>query len=77
MSTNPTHSPLGIVVEHKDTKIRYAVKPENFREGVHRKIRDLKPGESPRTYQPRQAGKVVETKPAEAKPTTPHEQPTK
>lgn len=53
MSTSEQLSPLGVVVEHKATKIRYAVSAANFNEKIHQKVRDLRPGESPHSYQPR------------------------
>lgn len=43
----------GIVVDHKETGIRYAISDHNYSPKVHEKVRDLKPGESVRTYQPR------------------------
>ncbi|AVJ49761.1 hypothetical protein PBI_LUCKY3_13 [Microbacterium phage Lucky3] len=43
----------GIVVDHKETGVRYAVSERNFNEKVHKKVRDLKPGESVIGYQPR------------------------
>lgn len=47
------HNPHGIVVEDKETGLRYARLPENYEPQVHKKIRDLKPGESITSYQPR------------------------
>lgn len=46
----------GIVVEHKDNDIRFAVSDKNYNPKVHRKIRDLRPGESVTSYQPRPKG---------------------
>jgi hypothetical protein len=43
----------GIVVEHKEHGIRYAVSDRNYNPKVHRKVRDLKPGESVHDYAPR------------------------
>ncbi|UVG34580.1 hypothetical protein SEA_CHEETO1_14 [Microbacterium phage Cheeto1] len=43
----------GIVVEHKGNGMQYAVSESNFNEKVHKKVRDLKPGESVRDYKPR------------------------
>ena len=43
----------GIVVDHKDTDVRYAVSDHNFNPKVHRKVRDLKPGESVQGYRPK------------------------
>lgn len=46
----------GIVVEHKESEIRYAVSDRNFNPKVHRKVRDLRPGESVFSYAPRPKG---------------------
>lgn len=43
----------GIVVEHKENGMRFALSDKNYNPKVHRKVRDLKPGESVRTYQPK------------------------
>jgi len=45
----------GIVVEHKESGVRYAVSDKNYNSKVHRKVRDLKPGETVIGYQPRKA----------------------
>lgn len=37
----------GIVVDHKESGNRYAIKEDNFNSKVHRKVRDLRPGETP------------------------------
>ncbi len=42
----------GIVVQHKETKVRYAVSEANYNEKVHTKVRDLKPSESVLGYRP-------------------------
>lgn len=36
----------GIVVDHKETDVRYAISEKNFNPKVHTRVRDLKPGES-------------------------------
>lgn len=46
----------GIVVEHKESGMRYAISDRNYNEKIHRKVRDLRPGESRLTYRPRQGG---------------------
>lgn len=43
----------GIIVDHKETGIRYAVSPANFNEKVHTKVRPTKPGETVLGYKPR------------------------
>lgn len=43
----------GIVVEHKESGVRYAISEANFNEAKHKKIRDLRPGESVRAYVPK------------------------
>jgi len=43
----------GIVVEHKESGVRYAVSDANYNPDVHRKVRDLRPGETVWSYQPR------------------------
>lgn len=50
----------GIVVEHKESGVRYAVPDENYNSDIHRKIRDLKPHESVLSYQPKQGSEPVE-----------------
>lgn len=43
----------GIVVDHREARVRYAISESNFNEEVHKKIRDLKPGETVQGFQPR------------------------
>lgn len=43
----------GIVVEHKESGVRYAVSDRNYNPRVHRKVRDLRPGETVLGYRPR------------------------
>lgn len=50
----------GIVVEHKESGMRYAISDINHNPEVAKKIRDLKPGESVRTYRPRRAASLGE-----------------
>jgi hypothetical protein len=51
--SNIKPSDHGIVVEHKETQVRYAISDHNYNEKVHRKVRDLKPGESVRSFRPK------------------------
>ena len=50
----------GIVVEHNESGVRYAVSDRNHNPAVAKKIRDLKPGESVLTYRPRRKGSLGE-----------------
>ena len=43
----------GIVVDHKDAGVRYAISKDNFDEATMTKVRDLKPGETVIGYTPR------------------------
>ncbi|QKN87775.1 hypothetical protein NEBULOUS_14 [Microbacterium phage Nebulous] len=43
----------GIVVDHKESGVRYAVSDKNYNEKIHRKVRDLRPGETVVGYQPK------------------------
>lgn len=61
----------GIVVEHKESRVRYAVSDKNFNEKVHRKVRDLRLGESTRTYQPKRAQSSQDASKALDDPNTP------
>ncbi|QBZ73206.1 hypothetical protein SEA_THERESITA_13 [Microbacterium phage Theresita] len=53
----------GIVVEHKENGVRYAISEGNFNPKVHKKVRDLKPGESVLGYKPRRVTKVGDVAP--------------
>ena len=44
---------IGIVVEHKESGVRYAVLEEHYDTKLHKRIRDLKPGETVLGYVPR------------------------
>lgn len=48
-------NPRGYVVEHLESKIRYAVSVSNFNPKIHKKIRDLKPWETVAAYKPKSA----------------------
>lgn len=57
----------GIVVDHKESGVRYAVSEKNFNEKVHKKVRDLKPGETVQGFQPKtkeSLEKLAEAQPA-------------
>jgi hypothetical protein len=43
----------GIIVKLKENGIQIAISESNFNKKLHEKVRDLKPGESVRTYAPR------------------------
>lgn len=43
----------GIVVDHVESGVRYAISDKNYNVKHHRKVRDLKPGESVLSYKPR------------------------
>jgi len=43
----------GIIVDHKETGIRYAISEVNFNPDVQVKVRDLQPGETVLGYKPR------------------------
>lgn len=43
----------GIVVDHKETGIRYAVSESNFRDELHEYVRELSPGETIVAFRPR------------------------
>lgn len=45
----------GIVVQHKDSNVRYAVSRENHDEATEVFVRDLKPGETTLSYAPKLA----------------------
>ena len=53
MSDTETHNPAGIVVDHKESGVRFATLPEYYDPTVHSKVRDLKPGETLLGYQPK------------------------
>jgi len=43
----------GIVVDHKDSGVRYAISLHNFNEKIHTFVRDLLPHETVRGFQPK------------------------
>lgn len=58
----------GIVVEHKGNGVRFAVSERNFNPEVHKKVRDLKPGETVRGYLPRRKQETSTTRTQSVKP---------
>lgn len=54
MST-PKPKDRGYVVDHKESKVRYAVSADNFNPEVHVKVRGLKQHETVRGYVPKVA----------------------
>lgn len=50
----------GIVVENKDNGMHYAVSDINYNPAIHRKVRDLKAGETVRSYKPRRSETLSE-----------------
>lgn len=42
----------GIVVEHKESGAHYAISDRNYNSDVHRKVRDLNPGETVLGFKP-------------------------
>lgn len=42
----------GIVVDHKETGVRYAISEDHFNKEVHKKVRELKPGETILGFRP-------------------------
>ena len=42
----------GIVVDHKESGVRYAVSERNYNPKIHKRVRDLLPGETVLGYQP-------------------------
>lgn len=54
----------GIIVDHKESHVRFAISESNFNPEVHKHVRDLKPGETILGYKPRPIERLGE---AEAK----------
>lgn len=59
----------GAVVEHNESKVRYAVSEDNYNPKIHTLIRPLRAGETVRGYKPR--AKAAAEKPAEDTPAIP------
>ena len=53
----------GIVVEHKENGVQYAVSERNYNPKVHKKVRDLKPGETVLGYKPERNKTIGEVAP--------------
>jgi hypothetical protein len=49
----------GIVVDHKESGIRYAISEHNFKEKVHTLVRDLKLGESILTFKAKPIAQAI------------------
>ena len=54
----------GIVVEHKESGVRYAISDRNYDEKVHRKVRDLRAGETVLGYRPKRRSELSEGAPS-------------
>lgn len=54
----------GIVVEHKESGVRYAISDSNYNEKAHRKVRDLRPGETVLGYRPKRGSEASEAAPS-------------
>lgn len=67
----------GIVVDHKESGTRYAISDRNYDEKVHRKVRDLRPGETVRGYRPKRRSELSEGAPSPEGGTSTAEQPAK
>lgn len=59
----------GIVVDHKETEIRFAISDKNYDERVHRKVRDLRAGETVRSYLPRSVESLQDAVESQGGPT--------
>ena len=42
----------GIVVDHKESNIRYAIQEDSFDKKIHSRVRELRPGETVYGFQP-------------------------
>jgi len=66
----------GIVVDHRESRVRYAISAHNFNEKIHKLVRDLLPGETVLGYQPHPIKRLGEKEPEQTLPdTTPAEVP--
>jgi len=59
----------GIVVDHKDSGVRYAVSEANYNSKIHKKVRDLKPGETVQGFRPLRREALGEEASTSATPT--------
>ena len=62
--SNIKPSDHGIVVDHKESGTRFAISDKNYNEKVHRKVRDLRPGETVRAFQPKRRSELSEGAPS-------------
>lgn len=58
--SNIKPSSHGIVVDHIESNVRYAISDKNYNQKVHRKVRDLKPGETVLGFRPKRKGDLVD-----------------
>ena len=65
----------GIVVDHKESGVRYAISEVNFNSKVHTKVRDLKPGETVLGFRPRAKESLGDRGSSSGAPTTPGDAP--
>lgn len=47
------HTVRGIVVDHKESGVRYAVSERNYNPKIHTKVRELDPGETVLGFRPK------------------------
>lgn len=50
----------GIIVDHRESRVRYAISEQNFNKKVHKRVRDLKPGETILGYRPHPIARLGE-----------------
>ena len=48
----------GIVVDHKESQVRFAIPAENFNPAIHTRVRDLRLDESVLSYRPKEKGDI-------------------
>ena len=53
MAQRHGHTVRGIVVDHKENGVRYAVSPRNYNPDIHILVRELRPGETVLGYKPK------------------------
>jgi hypothetical protein len=70
----------GIVVDHVESGVRYAISDKNYDVKVHRKVRDLVPGETVIGFRPKRRDALVPAEDAggletpKGSPSAPHDQ---
>lgn len=67
----------GIVVDHKETGVRYAISEHNFNKAIHKKVRDLRPGETVLGYKPKARSEASEGAPSPSSGTSTPDQASK